>query len=50
MLKNTCCPHAQVKRCKTDAIEGIQLDNEDRPECSNLVTIYQLATGQTKVR
>ena len=39
----------QVKRCKTDTFDGLQFGDEARPECSNLMTIYQLATGQSKV-
>ena len=39
----------QVKRCKTDTFEGLEFGNEERPECTNLLTIYQLATGQSKV-
>ncbi len=39
----------QIKRCKTDAFDGLEFGNEDRPECSNLLTLYQLATGQSKV-
>lgn len=40
--------HAQIKRCKTDAYDGLQFDNPDRPECTNLLTLYQLATGRSK--
>lgn len=39
----------KIKRCKTDeGISGLEFGNEKRPECSNLLTIYQLATGMTK--
>uniref|UniRef100_A0A7R9V1U2 tryptophan--tRNA ligase n=1 Tax=Chlamydomonas euryale TaxID=1486919 RepID=A0A7R9V1U2_9CHLO len=38
----------KVKRCKTDAFEGLEFGNEERPECTNLLTLYQLASGQTK--
>ena len=38
-----------MKRCKTDTFDGLQFGDEARPECSNLMTIYQLATGQSKV-
>eukprot|EP00934_Nitzschia_sp_Nitz4_P001236 Nitzschia sp. Nitz4//scaffold149_size55946//36205//37576//NITZ4_006599-RA/size55946-augustus-gene-0.66-mRNA-1//1//CDS//3329536824//1236//frame0 len=30
----------KIKRCKTDAFEGIEWDNPQRPEASNLLTIY----------
>lgn len=38
----------KVKRAKTDMFDGLELDNPDRPEATNLLTIYQLATGMTK--
>jgi len=37
----------KIKRCKTDALDGIAWA-EDRPEASNLLTIYQLATGRSR--
>lgn len=30
----------KIKRCKTDDIKGIEWDNEDRPEATNLLNIY----------
>lgn len=30
----------KIKRCKSDAINGIEWDNKDRPEASNLLNIY----------
>lgn len=30
----------KVKRCKTDAMTGIEWDNPDRPEATNLLNIY----------
>jgi tryptophanyl-tRNA synthetase len=39
----------KVKRCKTDSLgDLLEFGNEERPECNNLLTIYQLASGQTK--
>lgn len=38
----------KVKRCKTDSFEGLQFDIEDRPECNNLLSIYQLVTNRSK--
>ena len=38
----------KIKRCKTDAIEGMEFDNPDRPEATNLLTMYQLCTGMTR--
>ena len=34
---------------QTDTTDGLEFDNEERPECSNLLTLYQLATLKTKV-
>lgn len=30
----------KIKRCKTDTFEGIEWDNPERPEATNLLTIY----------
>jgi len=30
----------KIKRCKTDSFEGIEWDNPDRPEATNLLNIY----------
>ena len=38
----------KIKRCKTDAVEGLEFGNPERPESNNLLTIYQLCTGMTK--
>ncbi|XP_047322937.1 tryptophan--tRNA ligase, chloroplastic/mitochondrial [Impatiens glandulifera] len=38
----------KIKRCKTDAFPGMEFDNPERPECNNLLSIYQLVTGKTK--
>ncbi|XP_077217826.1 nucleotidylyl transferase superfamily protein [Tasmannia lanceolata] len=38
----------KIKRCKTDSFAGMEFDNPDRPECNNLLSIYQLVTGRTK--
>ena len=39
----------KVKRCKTDAIAGgLTFDDPERPEATNLLTLYQLSTGLTK--
>lgn len=38
----------KIKRCKTDSFTGLEFDNPDRPECSNLLSIYQLVTGKEK--
>lgn len=34
-----------LQRAKTDAFEGLEWDNPDRPEARNLLTIYQCVTG-----
>lgn len=38
----------KIKRCKTDSFPGLEFDNPERPECSNLLSIYQLISGKTK--
>ncbi|KAF7830099.1 tryptophan--tRNA ligase, chloroplastic/mitochondrial isoform X1 [Senna tora] len=38
----------KIKRCKTDAFPGLEFDNPERPECNNLLSIYQLIAGKTK--
>ncbi|KAG0456240.1 hypothetical protein HPP92_024028 [Vanilla planifolia] len=38
----------KIRRCKTDSYSGLEFDNPERPECSNLLSIYQLITGRTK--
>ena len=40
----------KVKRAKTDLFEGLEYDNPERPEAQNLLTIYQLMTGYSRVR
>jgi tryptophanyl-tRNA synthetase len=37
---------SKVKKAKSDMIEGISYDVENRPDASNLLTIYALATNQ----
>jgi tryptophanyl-tRNA synthetase len=38
----------KIKKCKTDLYTGLEWDNNDRTECTNLLTIYQAVTGKTK--
>ncbi len=38
----------KIKRCKTDAIRGLEFDNPERPECNNLLTLYMLLSGKSK--
>ncbi|KAL5558635.1 hypothetical protein UlMin_034846 [Ulmus minor] len=38
----------KIKRCKTDSFPGLEFDNPERPECNNLLSIYQLVSGKTK--
>ncbi|CAO1945941.1 unnamed protein product [Urochloa humidicola] len=38
----------KIKRCKTDSFPGLEFDNPERPECRNLLAIYQIITGKTK--
>lgn len=38
----------KIKRCKTDSFPGMEFDNPERPECNNLLSIYQLISNKTK--
>ena len=38
----------KIKRCKTDSLKGLEFDNLERPECNNLLTLYELFSGKTK--
>ena len=35
----------KIKKCKTDLYKGIEWDNPDRPEATNLLNIYRAVTG-----
>ncbi|MCO5582137.1 hypothetical protein L7F22_036027 [Adiantum nelumboides] len=48
MLDNPDTISMKVKRCKTDSVIGMEFDNPDRPECSNLLSVYQVVTSKTK--
>jgi len=40
---------AKIKKCKTDAFKGLEWDNKERPEATNLLTIFQaVQPGRTK--
>jgi tryptophanyl-tRNA synthetase len=38
----------KIKKCKTDPIKGLEFGNPERPECHNLLTLYQLMSGKPK--
>lgn len=38
----------KIKKCKTDPQRGLEFDNPERPECHNLLTLYQVLSGQEK--
>lgn len=38
----------KIKKCKTDPTKGLEFDNPDRPECNNLLSLYMIASGQSK--
>eukprot|EP00752_Nemacystus_decipiens_P010013 g8927.t1 len=38
----------KLRKCKTDMYKGLEWDNPDRPECTNLLTIYQAVTGKSR--
>lgn len=38
----------KIKRAKTDAFDGLEYDNPERPEAKNLLNIYECVTGMSK--
>ncbi|MGB7085864.1 MAG: tryptophan--tRNA ligase, partial [Phormidesmis sp.] len=38
----------KIKRAKTDPERGLEFDNPDRPECHNLLSLYQLLSNQSR--
>ncbi|MEM1367887.1 MAG: tryptophan--tRNA ligase [Cyanobacteria bacterium P01_H01_bin.15] len=38
----------KIKRCKSDPQRGLWFDDPERPECNNLLSLYQLLSGQSK--
>jgi tryptophanyl-tRNA synthetase len=38
----------KIKRCKTDLVKGLTFDDPERPECNNLLGLYQILSGKTK--
>ncbi|XWS70301.1 hypothetical protein CRYUN_Cryun03dG0036200 [Craigia yunnanensis] len=38
----------KIKCCKADSFPGLEFDNPERPECNNLLSIYQLISSKTK--
>ena len=38
----------KIKKCKTDPVKGLEFDNPERPECHNLLSLYQLLANKTK--
>jgi len=39
---------SKIKKCKTDLLKGLEWDNPDRPECTNLLNIYQAVTSKSR--
>ncbi|MEC8392653.1 MAG: tryptophan--tRNA ligase, partial [Actinomycetota bacterium] len=38
----------KIKKCKTDQFSGLVWDDPDRPECTNLLNIYQAVSGKSR--
>ena len=38
----------KIKRCKTDLVVGLEFDNIERPECTNLLNMYMSVSGRSK--
>jgi tryptophanyl-tRNA synthetase len=48
LLDNADEIRKKIKRCKTDTFVGLEWDNVQRPEASNLLNILQVVTGQSR--
>lgn len=42
--------YLKIKKAKTDSFAGLEFGNNERPECDNLLTIYEVTSGYTRVR
>ena len=38
----------KIKKCKTDPVKGLVFDDPERPECHNLLSLYQILGNKTK--
>ena len=38
----------KIKKCKTDPVKGLAFDDPERPECHNLLSLYQILGNKTK--
>lgn len=38
----------KIKKCKTDPVKGLVFDDPERPECQNLLTLYQILGSKTQ--
>lgn len=38
----------KIKRCKTDPVRGLWFGDIERPECNNLLSLYQILSGKTR--
>lgn len=38
----------KIKKCKTDSVAGLAYDDPNRPECQNLLKIYEAVSGRTR--
>jgi tryptophanyl-tRNA synthetase len=49
MLDDADTIRQKIRKCKTDnGFQGMQFDNDERPECHNLLTIYQAVTDESR--
>ena len=49
LLDDPATVRTKVQKAKTDAFTGLEFGNPDRPEAHNLLSIYHLVTGMSKV-
>ncbi len=38
----------KIRRCKTDSFAGLEFGDSSRPECNNLLGLYQSTSGRTR--
>ena len=49
LIKDSACMRAEALALSGAAFIGLEADNPGRPEAANLLAIYSLVTGRSKV-
>lgn len=48
LLDDAAAIERKIKKARTDSQRGLEFDNQERPEVHNLLTIYALASGESR--